>query len=359
VLSNRLRSLAAPALCAGIAALTLWPAHASASSPYLVVPEPAVAEASPAYRYANMTDEQALAELTRRQILYMPVDPVPGVRAPVRLTGRLHGVHFHSSLPPEERVTSVFEILDARLALALDDFAAVLERHEIDEVVHYTMYRPNVPPPPEPKHLGKGAIDETAHKSIREKPQARERPADVKQKKASTKKPSPKPSEKPAGRSGARNKKAGSAKPPAAVRPAPAKKGAAQKHAAQKNAAQKDAAQKHAAQKDAAQKKPRPLWAPPGTRHPAGLAIDVASLRKRDGTWISVAQHFDGRIGDRTCGDGVRVPDAPAARELRAIVCESLDIGIFTYVLTPNYNAAHADHYHMEIKPGVRWFLVH
>jgi hypothetical protein len=33
-------------------------------------------------------------------------------------------------------------------------------------------------------------------------------------------------------------------------------------------------------------------WAPPGTRHPAGLAIDVALLHKKDGTWLSVASHF-------------------------------------------------------------------
>ncbi|KYF67936.1 hypothetical protein BE11_27605 [Sorangium cellulosum] len=105
--------------------------------------------------------------------------------------------------------------------------------------------------------------------------------------------------------------------------------------------------------------KPRGAWAPPGTRHPAGLAIDVGALRKRDGTWISVARHFHGRIGDRTCGEGAPQPELPEARELRSIVCEAADLGIFTYVLTPNYNAAHADHYHMEIKPGVRWFLYH
>ncbi|MCC6557667.1 MAG: hypothetical protein IT372_32340, partial [Polyangiaceae bacterium] len=146
----RFRPLAAPLACFALAAAAaLSPVPASAASPFLVVPDPATAEASPAYRYANMTNEEALAELDRRQILYTKLDAVPGVRAPVRLTGRLHGVYVHSSLPPDERVTSMFEILDARLALALDDFAAVLERHDIEEVVHYTMYRPNVPAPRE------------------------------------------------------------------------------------------------------------------------------------------------------------------------------------------------------------------
>ena len=72
-----------------------------------------------------------------------------------------------------------------------------------------------------------------------------------------------------------------------------------------------------------------------------------------------MASHFRGQIGDKTCGSDVKTPDSPEARELRSIVCESADLGIFTYVLTPNFNAAHADHYHMEIKPGVRWFLTH
>ncbi|KYF91557.1 hypothetical protein BE20_14415, partial [Sorangium cellulosum] len=133
------------ALLASVA--TLDPAPALAASPFLVTPEASVAEASPAYRYANMTDDEALAELDRRKILYLRVDHAPGVRAPIRLTGRLNGVYYHSVLPPEQRVTSMFEILDARLALALDDFAAVLMRHDIDEVVHYTMYRPNMPMP--------------------------------------------------------------------------------------------------------------------------------------------------------------------------------------------------------------------
>jgi hypothetical protein len=143
---SRLRCLMKPLACALLASVaTLGPAPASAASPFLMTPAASVAEASPAYRYANMTNEEALAELDRRKILYLKVDHAPGVRAPIRLTGRLNGVNFHSVLPPEQRVTSMFEILDARLALALDDFAAVLSRHDIDEVVHYTMYRPNVP----------------------------------------------------------------------------------------------------------------------------------------------------------------------------------------------------------------------
>ncbi|MEZ4311814.1 MAG: hypothetical protein R3F14_27605 [Polyangiaceae bacterium] len=54
----------------------------------------------------------------------------------------------------------------------------------------------------------------------------------------------------------------------------------------------------------------------------------MALLKKRDGQWISVANHFHGRIGDKTCGDGVRAGDTPEARELRSIVCEANDLGV-------------------------------
>ncbi len=85
----------------------------------------------------------------------------------------------------------------------------------------------------------------------------------------------------------------------------------------------------------------------------------MALLKKRDGQWISVTNDFHGKIGAKTCGDGVRAADTPEARELRSLVCEANDQGVFTYVLTPNYNAAHYDHFHMEIRPQVKWFLYH
>src|SRR5690606_5031647 len=120
---------------------------ALAASPFLTMPPEDVRLASPTYRYANMSNEEAYAELDRRGVPYTKAGVVDGVRAPIRLTGLLHGVDVHSALPPDKRADSIFEILDARLALALDDFCELLARHDIVEVVHYTMYRPNGPAP--------------------------------------------------------------------------------------------------------------------------------------------------------------------------------------------------------------------
>jgi hypothetical protein len=109
----------------------------------LELPPKREAEAAPASRYARMTKAEAVAELRRRRVAFEEVASAPGVAAPIRLAGPLHGVFIHSSLPVEQRKTTPFEILDARLALALDDFAAVLENHGVVELVHFTMYRPN------------------------------------------------------------------------------------------------------------------------------------------------------------------------------------------------------------------------
>jgi hypothetical protein len=107
-----------------------------------VVPPEVEAKNARASRYADLEDGAALAELARRQIPFTRTAAVRGVRTPIRLTGPLHGVTIRSSLPEEERAATPFEILDARLALALSDFAQVLAHHDVVEVVHFTLYRP-------------------------------------------------------------------------------------------------------------------------------------------------------------------------------------------------------------------------
>jgi hypothetical protein len=196
-----------------------------------------------------MTNDEVASELDTRKIPYArTAAPQPGVRFPVRLTGRLNGVWIHSVLPEAERATTPFEILDGRLALALDDFTKLLAHHDIDEVIHFTMYRPS--------------------------------------------------------------KSAASAKDPAQF------------------------------------------------RHPGGLAIDIGAMKKRGGQWLAVGPHWPSQIGSKTCGTGARSLLARRGRELMSIVCEAADQRIFTYTLTPHFNEAHADHLHMEIKPGVKWFLI-
>lgn len=398
------------------AGAALHPAITHASSPFLTVPDPAKVETTAAYRYANMTNDEAIAELNRRGLPYVTVDPVPGVRAPIRLTGRLHGVLIHTALAPNQRATSPFEILDARLALALDDFTAILEKHDIDEIEHFSMYRPSKPPKSEkptqqkaatpPKDSApvaattpKTAINPakpvespkavSAHKPTSTKIAARsnttakhpksppakptaKKPAQISQKKAPTK-----PSPKTLGKAGLGPKTSTGGGEKGTKQKGPGQTEETISPDKQTEVVAEPLPKKEDAPQAQTQANSAPAPAPMGTRHPGGLAIDVGKLRKKDGTWLNVLTHFHGKIGARACGEDAPVPQNAEGRELRALVCEAMGFGaqgaeddpkpqlsnqgnhLFTYVLTPNYNAAHADHFHMEIKPGVKWFMVH
>lgn len=95
---------------------------------------------TPAVRYAALSPDACKTELAKRGIAYQD-ETAKGVLVPVRLTGPLHGVTFRTDLKDEQRATTPWEIADCRLVLALDDFAAILEKHDIVEVRHYSIYR--------------------------------------------------------------------------------------------------------------------------------------------------------------------------------------------------------------------------
>jgi hypothetical protein len=206
---------------------------------------PSDADQTPAVRYAEMVRSACEAELGRRGVAFTSVSTTDarGVLAPVRLAGTLHGVAFHSPVPERQRARSPLEIMDCRLALALDDLAATLERHDIVEVVHFSAYRPAPA-----RRVSPGAL---------------------------------------------------------------------------------------------------------GRRHEGGLALDAAKFVKKDGTVLDVQKDFHGRIGARTCP----APGSPT--ELHALACEIADQHLFNVELTPDFNWRHRNHFHLEVTPRVKWFLVH
>lgn len=101
-------------------------------------------------------------------------------------------------------------------------------------------------------------------------------------------------------------------------------------------------------------------WSRPAARHLGALAFDAGRFLKKDGGVLDVDRHFHGAIGARTCGPGAGPRPATAeAKELRALLCKLVERRLFTAVLTPNYNRPHKNHFHLEVAPGKRWFLVH
>ncbi len=196
----------------------------------------AVPERSPVLGYASLERDGCEAELARRGVAFTRAEDTPGVRAPIRLGGPLHGVSFHSTLPPAARTKGHADLLDCRLALSLDDFAATLVPRGIVEVVHLSAYR---------------------------------------------------------------SKSEG---------------GCTVRY--------------------------------PGEQHCAALAVDVGMFVKKDGSKLVVERDFHGKIGTLTCMSGNAAPVRP--NELWDIACASAGKQ-FQVVLTPNWNAEHFNHLHLEL----------
>jgi hypothetical protein len=92
-------------------------------------------------------------------------------------------------------------------------------------------------------------------------------------------------------------------------------------------------------------------------RHPGALAVDVRSMKKASGEELVVLDHFARHRGRPVCTPKW-TPSSPKAAELRSIVCGAAEAYIFNCILTPNYNAQHRNHFHLELTAGVTWFML-
>jgi hypothetical protein len=92
--------------------------------------------------------------------------------------------------------------------------------------------------------------------------------------------------------------------------------------------------------------------------HLGGVAIDITELWTSEGEVLSVHRDFAGSgIGSATCGASAK-PAAPGkAARLRAFICALDEARIFNLLLSPHYDYRHRDHFHFEVRRGVRWFL--
>lgn len=86
----------------------------------------------------------------------------------------------------------------------------------------------------------------------------------------------------------------------------------------------------------------REIAAYPGwvSEHSYANAIDLSRFTLRNGTTIDVQRDFDK-------GDGP--PARPAGAFLRAISQRGNDEDVFSHVLTPFFNAAHRNHFHLDL----------
>jgi hypothetical protein len=94
---------------------------------------------------------------------------------------------------------------------------------------------------------------------------------------------------------------------------------------------------------------------PVQARHAGGMAIDAAWFIRDDGVRFNVQRDFHGRLGRVVCGPEARVPHDMGARLLRTIACDAARRGLFTVILTPNFNYAHRNHFHLEVTRNANW----
>lgn len=82
--------------------------------------------------------------------------------------------------------------------------------------------------------------------------------------------------------------------------------------------------------------------------HTFGLALDIAAFDTRAGQLV-VARDYELAPDRPTCS---ATPTSERGRALQAIACSLAASGLFSTVITPNYNEGHHDHFHLDARPA-------
>jgi hypothetical protein len=85
------------------------------------------------------------------------------------------------------------------------------------------------------------------------------------------------------------------------------------------------------------------------SKHSYGLAIDVSGFSGPDLGTMTVSRDYEQGLGDAV--DCVGTPMTQAGAVLKILQCQLVRSGLFHLVLSPEYDDAHHDHFHLEVKP--------
>ncbi|HKU44790.1 MAG TPA: extensin family protein [Polyangiales bacterium] len=84
--------------------------------------------------------------------------------------------------------------------------------------------------------------------------------------------------------------------------------------------------------------------------HTLGLALDLSRFDTHEGP-LTVKTDFTIDRNRETCDTQFSPPRGKKAQKLLDIACDLAESHRFSSVLTPNYNAGHRDHFHIDIRP--------
>ena len=85
------------------------------------------------------------------------------------------------------------------------------------------------------------------------------------------------------------------------------------------------------------------------SKHSYGLAIDVSGFSGADLGPMRIDRDYEQGLGDAV--DCVGQPLTQAGAVLKVLQCQFVRSGLFYLVLSPDYDDAHHDHFHLEVKP--------
>lgn len=85
------------------------------------------------------------------------------------------------------------------------------------------------------------------------------------------------------------------------------------------------------------------------SKHSFGLAIDVHTFSGPDLGTLRVDRDYEQGLGDEV--DCVGAPLTQGGAVLKVLQCQLVRSGLFHLVLSPDYDDAHHDHFHLEVKP--------
>jgi hypothetical protein len=85
------------------------------------------------------------------------------------------------------------------------------------------------------------------------------------------------------------------------------------------------------------------------SKHSYGLAIDVASFSGPELGKLRVDRDYEQGLGDHV--DCVGQPLTQGGAVLKILQCQLVRSGLFDLVLSPDYDDAHHDHFHLQVKP--------
>lgn len=85
------------------------------------------------------------------------------------------------------------------------------------------------------------------------------------------------------------------------------------------------------------------------SKHSYGLAIDVAAFSGPELGTMRIDRDYEQGLGDAV--DCVGRPMTQAGAVLKVLQCQLVRSGLFHLVLSPDYDDAHHDHFHLEVTP--------